>query len=204
MRALTTTSFAILGWLEIKPWTTYELAQQIQRNLRFFWPRTRSRLLDEPKNLLERGLATAESGSTGRRPHTMYSITDAGRTALREWQASKCDLPSLEFEGLTRVFFGASATSAELIEAARTARMLADQIQGEGRTVAGEYLAGRYVMPERVHLSGLTFDLLWSYADMLRAWSDRAVAEIETWPDTSPSGEKRERALGVFRQALAG
>lgn len=136
MRALTTTSFAILGWLEIKPWTTYELAQQIQRNLRFFWPRTRSRLLDEPKNLLERGLATAESGSTGRRPHTMYSITDAGRTALREWQASKCDLPSLEFEGLTRVFFGASATSAELIEAARTARMLADQIQGEGRTVA--------------------------------------------------------------------
>src|SRR3954471_9032595 len=105
MRALTTTSYAILGWLDVKPWTTYELARQLQRNLAFFWPRTASRLFDEPKNLAERGLARAEPANTGRRPKTLYSTTDEGRQAQREWQSLPCALPALEFEGLIRVFF---------------------------------------------------------------------------------------------------
>ena len=35
---LTTTSYAILGLLAVKPWTTYELAQQMRRALGQFWP----------------------------------------------------------------------------------------------------------------------------------------------------------------------
>jgi PadR family transcriptional regulator AphA len=147
-------------------------------------------------------LAISELTATGRRPKTVYSITDAGRIALRDWHASRCALPSMEFEGLTRVFFGASGSAQQLIEAVLTAKTLADQIQNEGRMVGGEYLAGRYMFPDRVHFSGLTFDLLWSYADMLRDWSERAIAEIERWPDTSASDEKRERALAVFQAAL--
>ena len=35
---LTTTSYAILGLLSLRPWTTYELAEQMQRALGQFWP----------------------------------------------------------------------------------------------------------------------------------------------------------------------
>ena len=44
--ALTPTSYAILGLLAIKPWTTYELAKQMDRTLNRFWPRARSKLYD--------------------------------------------------------------------------------------------------------------------------------------------------------------
>ena len=47
--ALTTTSYAILGLLAVKPWTTYELAQQMRRALGQFWPRAESKLYEEPK-----------------------------------------------------------------------------------------------------------------------------------------------------------
>ena len=43
---LTTTSYAILGLLAIKPWTTYELAQQMDRSLRRIWPRAKSKLYE--------------------------------------------------------------------------------------------------------------------------------------------------------------
>jgi PadR family transcriptional regulator AphA len=47
-RELTTTSYAILGLLAIKPWSTYELAAQMRRNLHYFWPRAESNLYAEP------------------------------------------------------------------------------------------------------------------------------------------------------------
>ena len=53
---LTTTSYAILGLLAIRPWSTYELARQMQRDLRFVWPRAESNLYAEPKKLIAHGL----------------------------------------------------------------------------------------------------------------------------------------------------
>ena len=46
---MTTTSYAILGLLAVKPWTTHELVQQVDRSLRRIWPRAQSKLYEEPK-----------------------------------------------------------------------------------------------------------------------------------------------------------
>ena len=47
----TTTSYAVLGLLSVRSWTTYELAKQVQRSLNWFWPRAERKLYDEPKQL---------------------------------------------------------------------------------------------------------------------------------------------------------
>src|SRR5688572_5469801 len=51
----TTTSYAILGLLSVRRWTTYELAKQVQRSLNWFWPRAERKLYDEPKRLVADG-----------------------------------------------------------------------------------------------------------------------------------------------------
>ena len=51
---LSTTSYAILGLLALRPWTTYELAKQVQKSLGWFWPRAERKLYDEPKRLVVR------------------------------------------------------------------------------------------------------------------------------------------------------
>src|SRR5574338_30934 len=97
---LTTTSYALLGLLALRDWTTYELAKQVQRSLHWFWPRAERKLYDEPKRLVAAGLATAVEEHTGKRPRTVYRITRSGRTALRRWLAGAPEAPSLEFEGM--------------------------------------------------------------------------------------------------------
>ena len=57
--SLSTTSYAILGLLAIKPWTTHELVRQVDRSLRRLWPRAQSKLYEEPKKLVAYGYAKA-------------------------------------------------------------------------------------------------------------------------------------------------
>lgn len=110
----TTTSYAILGLLSVRSWTTYELAKQVQRSLGWFWPRAERKLYDEPKLLVARGLATAVEQHTGRRRRTTYRITAKGRRELGRWLGLPSKPPSLEFEGLVRVFFADAGTPEQL------------------------------------------------------------------------------------------
>ena len=96
-KPLTTTSYAILGLLRLRSWTSYELAKQVQKSLGWFWPRAERKLYDEPKNLVALGLATATDEHTGNRPRTVYAITPAGRKALRGWLGHTPEPPALEW-----------------------------------------------------------------------------------------------------------
>src|SRR5215212_10180280 len=82
---MTATANAILGLLAIGPWTTYELTQQMQRSLRRCWPRAESKLYEEPKKLVARGLAASSEERVGRRRRTRYKITPHGRRQLARW-----------------------------------------------------------------------------------------------------------------------
>ena len=93
---LTTTSYAILGLLAIKSWTTYELAVQMERSVKNIWPRAASRIYEEPKRLVKQGLAKDVLDHVGKRPRTTYSITAKGRRALSAWLAETGGGPSIE------------------------------------------------------------------------------------------------------------
>src|ERR1700722_5928746 len=95
---LTPTSFAILGLLSIQPLTTYELAQQMDRTLSWFWPRAASMIYEEAKKLATAGLAHSQATFTGKRRSTVYEITDAGRAALRDWLDAPSAGMRTEFE----------------------------------------------------------------------------------------------------------
>ena len=85
-----TTSYAVLGLLSVKPWSSYELTQQMDRSLGRFWPRAVSKLYEEPKKLVDHGLARASAERNGQRSRTVYAITERGRQelgGLKTWYA---------------------------------------------------------------------------------------------------------------------
>ncbi len=201
-RALTTTSYALLGWLAVRSWPMYELAGQTRRNLRFFWPRADSRLYEEPKNLVAHGLARVERTFKGKRPRTIYSITPKGRAALRQWLGRPSAPPVLEYEALVRVFFADGGTRAQLLATLAQADALGVEIRNIGMTVAREFLDGRHAFPERMHLSGLTFDFLWSFAELLEAWAERSRREVARWQRLGRNDGERH-ARRTFERGLA-
>jgi len=202
---LSTTSYSILSLLALRDWTSYELAQQMQRTLHFVWPRAERKIYDEPKRLVAAGYATAEKGSVGRRAKTTYAITEAGRGALRDWLGTVPETPSLEFEGMLRVLFADQGDLDQLrgsIEAvkqqAADARdRLAVLSEGLLETDGGAF-------PERMHVNALSLRFLIDHHAHLCDWAEWALAETASWSNTtSPTPAERRRAQQVFNDAVA-
>jgi DNA-binding PadR family transcriptional regulator len=83
--SISTTSAALLGQLAWREQTPYEMTREVQRNVRYFWPRAAGHVYREVKRLTANGWATAERQRTGQRPRTVYRITEQGRRALEAW-----------------------------------------------------------------------------------------------------------------------
>lgn len=183
-RPPTTTGYALLGLLALRPWTTYELAQQVRRSLSWFWPRTERKLYDEPKRLVAAGLATAREEFTGRRRRTVYEITDAGRSALRSWLEEPSAPPAFESEAMVRVFFADGGD----LDALRAT--LAGMEEG-ARSRLAELTAmeeGEYPFPERRHISALAMRLQQDQERTTLAWAVWARAEVARWRATDVPG----------------
>ena len=147
--AMSTTSYAILGLLAVKPWTTHELVQQVDRSMRRIWPRAQSKLYEEPKKLVAHGFARAADDSVGRRRRTRYTITAKGRRALAAWLEQPGDGPVLEFEQLLKISFADSGTKADILaNLDATRRWVLDQNE-ENLATARAYLEGRGLFPQR-------------------------------------------------------
>src|SRR6187200_37003 len=144
---MTTTSYAILGLLAIKPWTTHELVQQVDRSLRRMWPRTQSKLYEEPKKLVAHGFARATDDSVGRRRRTRYTITPKGRRALAAWLQQPGDGPVLEFEQLVKISFSDSGTKADILANLDAARAWVLDQNEENLATGRAYLEGRGAFP---------------------------------------------------------
>jgi DNA-binding PadR family transcriptional regulator len=181
--ALTPTSYAILGLLALKPWTTYELAQQMDRALGRFWPRAESRLYEEPKKLVAHGLARASSEMVGQRPRTIYTITPKGRRALAKWVAAPGAGPVLEFEQLIKVFFAEHATKADLVATLTGVREWSEEQLVASAAVPQAYLARQGPFPERLPWLLIVGQFLLDFYLMVERWAEWSYGIVETWPD---------------------
>jgi DNA-binding PadR family transcriptional regulator len=180
---LNATSFALLALLAARPWTTYELARQVQRSLGWYWPRATSVLYTEPKKLVRHGLAEASHAFDGRRPRTVYSITQAGRQALRNWLDTPGRGPTLEFEALVQVAFADQGDRDQLLRNLRAIRDAAETRRTEALERGREYVQTGGRFPDRLAVIALTGKLLLEQTELLVRWSAWAQAEVEIWPE---------------------
>ena len=105
------TAYVLLGGLSIQSnLSGYELHQAIKENFGSFWGESYGQIYPTLKRLVAEGLIEASKpNSTPRKRRQEYSLTDAGRAALREWLAQpfQNDPPRNEF--MLKLFFGRQA-----------------------------------------------------------------------------------------------
>jgi DNA-binding PadR family transcriptional regulator len=117
-RKLNATSYVVLGMLCQGPATSYDLKQRIGNTIGTFWAFAHSQLYDEPVRLVADGLVSETVEEGGRRKRT-YSITLAGRQALRAWLAT----PTIEQTevrdlGLLKLYFAGFGGPEDLLRLA--------------------------------------------------------------------------------------
>jgi PadR family transcriptional regulator AphA len=183
------TAHALLGLLRLRSWTTYELAKQVQRSLGWFWPRAERKLYDEPKRLVADALVTATREMTGARPRTVYAITPAGRRALRTWLGQPPEPPTLEFEGMVKVFFADGGTLEQLRQTLRVIAGTADQRITELEGKVEENALGDVAFPDRLPINtiGLRFQL--DHERLIASWARWALEQTDGWRSPTDPGD---------------
>lgn len=197
-RRLTTTAYALLAQLSLRPWSTYELAQQRIRYFRFVSPRAESAIYREVKQLARDGLVEGRTSLTGKRKRTVYSITEKGTETLRAWLGTPISPFGMDFEAMIRLFVAPLGTTDQLVSTL-------EQVQDDARDmlvfcgeVKQEFLEGKGVLPQdQTYIRALAVDFFVSLLNTVESWADRTLAEVQGWEGTSIEDRNR-RGLEIF------
>lgn len=80
--------YAILGYLSSGPGSGYDLVQQLDGGLGWFWAASHSQIYPELRRLEGAGLIEGTATTVGERlEKRVYSLTEAGAEDLRKWTA---------------------------------------------------------------------------------------------------------------------
>ncbi len=203
--SLSTTSFAVLGLVAIRPWAAYDLTGYMRTSaVRAFWPRTESRLYQEPKNLVALGLLKATQEYTGKRSRTVYSITPAGRRALSLWLDERPTAPRVEDEAMLKVTLADHGTKDQLLQNIRWAmenlhEQIVSVLESAPRVARGE---GHF--PGRQHMSLLAgrqmLGMMRARLDYLR-WAEQWV---DGWQSTRLDSARKKESMAIGREIVQG
>jgi DNA-binding PadR family transcriptional regulator len=202
---LTTTSYAILGLLDLREWSAYELTQQARRSLAFVWPMAESQLYAEPKRLAREGLIVIDEAAAGpQRTRQQLRITAAGRRELRRWLGSEPAAPRLQMEVLVRTLFATAGSRDDLLAALAATRSSAAAAYDDGRALVQSLRDGDNPFPERLHTNVLWMVFVHDLLRLTLDWVDLAEREVRRWDDTGVDSSDPARSRRLLDAMLIG
>jgi DNA-binding PadR family transcriptional regulator len=172
---LTTTEAALLGLLRKRPMSGYDLRKEVEKSVGYFWAPAKTQIYATLPKLVEAGHATDEKVVQDARPDkTIYSITDAGREALRDWiENAPLDAGQGRNLILLKVYFGSAADTETLLRQLRERREDAERLRAELEEL--DAIPGARDDPFQ------TLTRRWGleYAEALLRWTEEAERELE-------------------------
>jgi DNA-binding PadR family transcriptional regulator len=185
---------AILGFLQYRPFSGYDLKKVFDTSVQHFWPADQSQIYRTLARMADQGWAEVEVVRGEDRPdRKVYHITDAGRAELRRWLATPLPPEPHRTADLIRIFFAGQLSDEEVLaifedEAARTRGAL-------GRFGAVPELARQYVEAygdDREHFFWfLTLEAGRLNAEAHLAWLESVIERIRTRRIPAPADVQR-------------
>lgn len=108
--------YAILGFLNYKPLSGYDLKKIFDTSVQHFWSADQSQIYRTLIRLTEQGWAEMEIVEQSERPdRKVYHITEAGREALHQWLLTPTPLHVPRNAALIQVFFAGQLSDDEIV-----------------------------------------------------------------------------------------
>ena len=116
LRALPVTTYAVLGQLAGGPSSGYEIKARLEAGAAHFWHASYSQIYAELRRLTDLALVSEEHVRQDTRPNKrVYTITPAGRRALRAWLAEPWGLATLRDESLVKLTLADPLPESEVV-----------------------------------------------------------------------------------------
>jgi DNA-binding PadR family transcriptional regulator len=203
---LAPSAYALLAHLASRPMAASELVRRMATGSpSFYIPRAESMVYAEARELAARGLARARRDRSTPRARTVYTITDAGREALRAYLSEPAaGIFRLDWPALLKVAFGHLATKAAVLaHLDALARELADERARLFEPIVAGWAERGFEFPERAHLTVLIAKLHVQLTETVEAWLAEAREEVAGMPSvrTRPAEIAGLRAQAARRHA---
>jgi DNA-binding PadR family transcriptional regulator len=152
----------------------HDLVRMMREGQHVFWAASASQWYAEPKRLAEMGLLHAERtpGRTHERTH--YTLTDAGRAALREWLAQPSAFTRIQCEPIVRLL-GAEYVDPEVLE--RSLAAVRGPLEESYAALDSAEALAR-TLPHRERVLMINHRLARRILDAHVAWLEEAEAEL--------------------------
>jgi PadR family transcriptional regulator, regulatory protein AphA len=109
--------YAILGFIQHKPLSGYDLKKVFDTSVQHFWPADQSQIYRTLNKLTVKGWAEMEVIEQSDRPdRKIYHITSAGREELHRWLSGPFPVESARSAPLVQVFFSGQLSNEEILE----------------------------------------------------------------------------------------
>ena len=202
MSKLTPTSFALLGLLNYRDWSAYELNKAMQGSIvRASWPRVESRIYTEIKNLEKHELAQSEKQQQGGRSRSVYSINAQGKQALKNWLQTSAGSMRIEYETLLQLAFsdvGKAGLTETLID--RVEQQTLEDIQVTIETCEKTMEQQTWATSDTGHLHVLTIKFVNGMSEARLNWAKHARAYLKNLDNDNISAQSlNEYAVEIER-----
>ena len=180
---------AILGFVNDRPRSGYDLKKEFDGSVAHFWPANQSQIYRTLARLTAAGLVKVRIIPQEDKPNRkVYHITKAGLAELRRWLSTPLPLPDFREAFLIQFFF-ADAISSEEIVALLEARAAAHRAHLESyhqiqRWVEEHPPKGKWdrVLQPLIIDGGIMLEEAWL------SWVDRALEKVRRLPSLEVGG----------------
>ena len=108
---------AILGFLDLSPFSGYDLKNYFNESVNFYWSATHTQIYRTFKTMLSEELVEQEIISQTNAPNKkLYHITDKGRTELKNWLQTPQELPHIRHKFLLQLSFAEKLSNEEILK----------------------------------------------------------------------------------------
>ena len=174
---------ALLGLLNYRPATGYDLKATFEKSINLFWNASLPQIYRTLNQMEKKGwLSFKVEHQDGKPSRKIYNLTDAGKKELQKWLSTPPEFPQIKNNMLVKIFFGNRMDKKDLAINLRKWReryiTLLEKLGPELKSVAENYATkaeSRDDMPYWL----LTADYGRRYAKMVIKWCDAALDVVE-------------------------
>ena len=176
---------ALLGFLNYRSMTGYQLKQFFDESVRNFWNASLSQIYPTLNQMKDEGLLTMEIKYQDASPNAkIYHITDQGREELYKWLAEPSEPQPYRSAFLVKIFFGANIDKEQVILLLKQRLGLAEEKLEVHRQILAD------IVQKNTTENGLSRDaLFWSLtadfgvksAEATVAWYQDAIQKLENY-----------------------
>jgi DNA-binding PadR family transcriptional regulator len=174
---------AILGFLNYRPFSGYDLKKIFDTSVRHFWPADQSQIYRTLSRLATKGLAEMEVIEQIDRPDRKeYSITTAGREELRRWLVTPLPFEDNRSAPMIQVFFAGQLNNHEIVQMyRRVAEFMRMGLQQYDQIPQQMEVYTEYVESPREFFFWMqTLEIGKMMARTNLAWIENVIAQIES------------------------